>query len=81
MYASNAENSSKGAATPSSMSVDAWTNDGDGVEEGIDGAESGHIDTESEDDDPEATRRYWEVKRKNEGVCKVCVWSAMMRDA
>ena len=79
MYASTAENSPKGAATPSSMSVDAWTNDGDGVEEGIDGAESGHIETESEDEDPEATRRYWEVKRKKEGVHKVC-GSAAMRD-
>ena len=39
------------------------------------------IDTESEDDDPEATRQYWEVKRKNEGIRKVCVWSAVMRDA
>ena len=72
MYASNAENSSKGAATPSLMSVDAWTNNGDGVEEGIDETKSGHIDTESEDDNPEATRRYWEVKWKNEGIRKVC---------
>ena len=37
----------------------------DTVEEGI--AEAG-AETETEDEDPEATKRYWEVKRKKDGI-------------
>jgi hypothetical protein len=79
MYTSDAENSMKETARASSMSVDARATEGDAVEEGIDEAEGGCIvETESEDDDPEATRRYWEAKRKKEGVHKVC--TVMCRD-
>jgi hypothetical protein len=59
MFTSDAENSTKGT----SMTVD--------VEKDFDEARGGHVETESEDEDPEATRRYWEVKRKKEGVHKV----------
>jgi hypothetical protein len=34
-------------------------------------------ETESEDEDPEATRRYWMVKRKKEGIHKVCIMCVM----
>jgi hypothetical protein len=78
MYTSDAENSTKGTARPSSMTDDARATEGDAVEEGIDEAGGGRVETESEDEDPEATRRYWDVKRKKEGVHKVCI---MCRDA
>ncbi len=41
------------------------------TEEGFDGAGVRSVETESEDEDPAATRRYWEVKRKKEGAHKV----------
>jgi len=63
MFTSDAENSTMGT----SMTVD--------IEEDFDearGGPGGHVETESDDEDLEATRRYWEVKRKKEGVHKVC---------
>jgi hypothetical protein len=51
------------------------------TEEEFDDTGSGHVDTESEDEDPEATRRYWEVKRKKEGAHQVRDVCAVMRDA
>jgi hypothetical protein len=74
-YASDTEDLPKGAARPSSTTVDARPTEGDAVEEGTDEAGDGRIETESEDEDPAATRRYWEVKRKKEGVHKVCIMS------
>jgi hypothetical protein len=59
MYTSDAENLMKETARASSTSVDTRATEGDTVEEGIDEAGGGCIvETESEDDDPEATRRY-----------------------
>ena len=72
MYASTNENSPKGAVSQRSMTVDASATKGEVVEEGFDEAGSGPGETESEDENPEATRQYWEVKRKKEGICKVC---------
>ncbi len=74
MYASDADNLPKGVARQSSMSmsVGARSTEGDVADgEGFDEVEGGHVETESEDEDPEATRRYWEAKRKKEGVHKV----------
>jgi hypothetical protein len=71
MYASDAEKLPKEAARPRSMTVDARSTEGD-TEEGLDEARDGCVETESEDDNPEATRRYWEMKRKKEGIRKVC---------
>jgi len=59
MITSDAENSTMGT----SMTVD--------IETDFDEA-GGCVETESEDENPEATRRYWEAKRKKEGVHKVC---------
>jgi hypothetical protein len=58
MHASDVEDLPKGAARPSSTSVDARSTEGDDVEEGIDEAGGGHVESESENEDPEATRRY-----------------------
>ena len=67
--ASDAERSTKGLAGPSPVGTGAT--EGDATEEVSDGAGIRGIETESEDEDPAATRRYWEVKRKKEGVHKV----------
>jgi hypothetical protein len=69
MYASNAGNSTEGL--PSSMIISTGATEGDAVDEGVDGTEVGTIETESEDEDLAATRRYWEVKQKKEGIHKV----------
>jgi hypothetical protein len=78
MDTSDAENLTNETARPSSMSVDARATKGDATEEGSDEARGGHVETESEDENPEATRRYWEMKRKKEGIYKV---SVVCRDA
>jgi hypothetical protein len=72
MYASDAEKLRRRAARPRSMTVNARSSEGDTVEERIDEAGDGRIETESEDEDPEATRRYWEAKQKKEGIHQVC---------
>jgi hypothetical protein len=72
MYASDAEMLPKEAARLRSMTADARSAEGDAVEEGFDEAGDGRIETESEDDNPEATRRYWEMKWKKEGIHRVC---------
>jgi len=66
---SNAEKSTNGPSGPSPVGTGATK--GDVTEEVSDGAGVRGIETESEDEDPAATRRYWEVKRKKEGVHKV----------
>ena len=69
IYMGNAKKSTKGPAGPGPIGT--GTTEGDATEEVFDGAGIGGIETESEDEDPAATRRYWEVKRKREGVHKV----------
>ena len=73
LYTSDGEDSLKGPTGPSShsMTVGTGATDEDAIEEGSDGAGIGSVEPESEDEDPVATRRYWEVKRKKEGVHKV----------
>jgi hypothetical protein len=68
MYASDAANSTERPA--SSVTVDTRATEGDGVKEGMDG-EVESVETESEDENPTATARYWELKRKKDGVHKV----------
>ena len=58
LCASDAKKLPKEAARQRSMTVDARSTEGDTVEEGFDKAEDGCVETESEDDNPEATRRY-----------------------
>jgi len=69
IYTSDGEKSIMGPAGPSPVGTGAT--EGDATEEVFDGAGIRGIETESEDEDPVATRRYWEVRRKKEGVHKV----------
>ena len=64
----------KGPVGPSSGSMTVRTRviEGDSTEEAFDGGGIGSIETESEDEDPAATRRYWEARRKK-GAHKVRV--------
>ena len=71
MYASDAEKLLKEAARPRLMTIDARFTEGDTVEEGFDEVGDENVETESEDDNLEATRQYWEVKQKQEGIHKV----------
>ena len=82
LYASDAEKLTKEAVRPRSTTIDAGSTEGDTVEEGLDDVEDS-LETESEDDNPEATRRYWEAKQKKEGpgVCKVSLPRPAMHDA
>ena len=57
--------------------ADTGTIGEESVDEAIGEAGAGNTESESDDDDPEATKRYWEAKRRKEGVKKVGV---MCRD-
>ena len=56
IYASDAEKLLKEAARPRLMTIDARFTEGDTVEEGFDEVGDENVETESEDDNPEATR-------------------------
>ena len=58
--------------------ADTGTIGEDAVDEAIGEAGAGNTESESDDDDPEATKRYWEAKRMKEGVKKVGVMCRAM---
>ena len=47
--------------------ADPGTTGEDAVDEAIGETGAGNTESESDNDDPEATKRYWEAKRRKEG--------------
>ena len=78
MYATDPGNLTEGPARPSSVTANARATKEDAVEEGTNVAGGASVETESGDEDPAATRQYWEVKWKKEGVHKVCIMCCVM---